>query len=74
MNDDLDDGVTEVRVPLIAAVCETCAGEGTIEEDAYTTTRGSYTRTAPCPTCEHGMELQADNENAAFHDAGWRDE
>ena len=60
--------------PTAEAPCETCRGEGEIEEDKFHPTRGHYTCLVPCPSCALGMERQGDNENAAFHDAGWRDE
>lgn len=32
--------------------CETCGGDGELEEDCFSHATGHYTRSIPCPDCE----------------------
>lgn len=57
--------------------CETCDGSGEVGVDVAMFDprgRGTVTDTKPCPTCERGSELRADDEAVAMNDPGWRDE
>lgn len=47
---------------VVADVCSTCEGSGSVEVDGFTSRRGHYSITEACPDCNGTGEREADVE------------